>query len=120
VAVIKRFILKTPNTSHKGKKGFMVKISVPSSSYTSINHNTPKRSIFWVFLLFWFLTGLTQLLLALYGAASFEGFKDATITTLFWLLPIIIFSPYAKKLSAGLALIIWLTALPGIGYFFNI
>jgi heptose-I-phosphate ethanolaminephosphotransferase len=69
------------------------------------------------FLLFWYLTGITQLLIALSGAASFEGFKDATITSLLWLIPIFLFPTYTKKMTGALGILLWLFALPGFGYF---
>jgi heptose-I-phosphate ethanolaminephosphotransferase len=69
------------------------------------------------FLLFWYLTSVTQLLISLSGAASFEGFKDATISAFLWMIPILIFPRYVKKLTAGLGVLLWLFALPGFGYF---
>jgi heptose-I-phosphate ethanolaminephosphotransferase len=69
------------------------------------------------FLLFWYLTGITQLLIAISGAASFEGFKDATITSLLWLIPVLLFPNQVKKVTGGLGILLWLFALPGFGYF---
>ncbi len=69
------------------------------------------------FLLFWYLTSITQLLISLSGAASFEGFKDATISAFLWMIPIFIFPQYVKKLTAALGVMLWLFALPGFGYF---
>ncbi|MGQ0443408.1 MAG: phosphoethanolamine transferase CptA [Methylophilaceae bacterium] len=74
-------------------------------------------SIMWSYLLFWYLTGITQLLLLVSGTTSTEGFKDATITAFLWLIPIFLFPTQARKISGGLALLIWLLALPGFGYF---
>jgi len=69
------------------------------------------------FLLFWYLTSITQLLIAISGSASFEGFKDATITALLWLIPILLFPKHVKKITGSLGLLVWLFALPGFGYF---
>lgn len=74
-------------------------------------------SIGWTFLLFWYLTGATQFLIAIAGASSFEGFKDATITTLLWLIPVLMMPKQAKKVAGVLGLLVWLLALPGFGYF---
>ena len=74
-------------------------------------------SIFWSYLLFWYLTSMTQLLLAIFGAATFEGFKDTTITAVMWLIPILLLPQHAKKLTRILGALIWLLALPGFGYF---
>lgn len=69
------------------------------------------------FLLFWYLTSITQLLISLSGAASFEGFKDATISAFLWLVPVLLFPQNIKKITAGLGVMLWLFALPGFGYF---
>jgi heptose-I-phosphate ethanolaminephosphotransferase len=69
------------------------------------------------YLLFWYLTSITQLLIAISGSASFEGFKDATITALLWLIPVLMFPKHVKKITGSLGLLVWLFALPGFGYF---
>ena len=69
------------------------------------------------FLLFWYLTSITQLLIALSGSASFEGFKDATITAFLWLIPVLLFPKQVKKVTGSLGILLWLFALPGFGYF---
>jgi heptose-I-phosphate ethanolaminephosphotransferase len=75
-----------------------------------------KTSLF-SFILFWYLTSVTQLLISLSGAASFEGFKDATISAFLWMIPILVFPQFVKKISAGIGTLLWLFALPGFGYF---
>ena len=82
-----------------------------------LNKRAIDPSIGWSFLLFWYLTGTTQFLIAMSGASSFEGFKDATITTLLWLIPVLIMPKQAKKVAGVLGLFVWLMALPGFGYF---
>jgi len=69
------------------------------------------------FLLFWYLTSVTQLLVSLSGVASFEGFKDATITAFLWLVPVLLFPRNVKKITASLGIMLWLFALPGFCYF---
>lgn len=76
-----------------------------------------KKSIGLSFLLFWYLTSFTQFLIGLSGAASFEGFKDATITAFLWLIPVLIFPKRVKSITGGLGILLWLFALPGFGYF---
>ena len=60
---------------------------------------------------------MTQLLLAMIGAATFEGFKDTTITAILWVIPILLLPQQAKKISGVFGVFIWLLALPGFGYF---
>lgn len=76
-----------------------------------------KSSILWAYLLFWYLTSTTQLLLALSGATRFEAFKDTTITATLWLIPVLLFPQYIKKVTGVLGVFIWLLALPAFGYF---
>lgn len=73
--------------------------------------------IFWTFLLFWYLSGVTELLLTTSGVSSLEGFKDATVASALWLIPVLLKPDQAKKITALIAVFIWLTALPGVGYF---
>ncbi|MDP2154330.1 MAG: phosphoethanolamine transferase CptA [Methylotenera sp.] len=86
-----------------------------------MNTTNPKASIWphvaWTFLLFWYLTSTTQLLLSTSGITSFEGLKDTTLTTAFWLIPIFLLPKHTKKVSAILGGTIWLFALPAFGYF---
>lgn len=76
-----------------------------------------KQSIIWTYVLFWYLTGATQLLIGLSRTASFEGFKDATITSLLWLIPVLLLPHHAKKAAGFFAVLVWMLALPGFGYF---
>lgn len=79
--------------------------------------NGGASSLFWAYGLFWYLTGATQLLVGLTRTGSFEGFKDATITALLWLIPLLLLPKQAKKIAGVSAIFIWLMALPGFGYF---
>ncbi len=74
-------------------------------------------AIFWSFLLFWYLSGVTELLLTTSGASSLEGFKDATFASVLWLIPVLLKPDQARKTAGLIGIIIWLTALPGFGYF---
>ena len=73
--------------------------------------------IAWTYLLFWYLTSATQLLLSVSSVTSFEGLKDTTLTAIFWLIPIFLIPKHTKKVSAALGVAIWLFALPAFGYF---
>lgn len=71
----------------------------------------------WAYGLFWYLTGATPLLIGISRTGSFEDFKDATITALLWLIPLLLMPKQAKKIAGISAILIWLMALPGFGYF---
>lgn len=81
-----------------------------------IKHFLQSR-LLWVYLLFWFLCGITQFMVAVSGAGSWEGFKDATITAWLWLVPVLVFPTYAHRWVTVAGILVWLTALPGFGYF---
>lgn len=87
-----------------------------------IENSEVSKEHFWlavsmVYLLFWYLTSATQLLLMINGITGFEGFKDTTITTLIWLIPALIFPQSLRKVTGAMAFVIWLFALPAFGYF---
>jgi heptose-I-phosphate ethanolaminephosphotransferase len=84
---------------------------------TKLDQRIPRLDIGWIFLLFWYLTSTTQLFLTLSGATSFEGFKDTTLTTVLWLVPIFLFPQKTKKVTLIVGLLIWLSALPAFAYF---
>jgi heptose-I-phosphate ethanolaminephosphotransferase len=84
---------------------------------TQPKQGNTKISILWSYLLFWYLTSTTQLLLAISGAVSLEGIKDTTITAILWLIPVLLFPNQAKKTTGVIGVLIWLLALPGFGYF---
>lgn len=84
---------------------------------TQLNKRIFWVDIGWIFLLFWYLTSTTQLLLTLSGATSFEGFKDTTLTTVFWLIPIFLFPQKTRNVTLIVGLLIWLSALPAFAYF---
>ncbi|HSI29249.1 MAG: phosphoethanolamine transferase CptA, partial [Methylophilus sp.] len=67
--------------------------------------------------LFLLLGGLTQFLLWLFGASSLEGFKDAVIVSTLWLIPLWWQPQQVRAWSAGIAVFIGISALPGLAYF---
>lgn len=70
-----------------------------------------------VYILFLVLGSLTQWLLWLFGAASLEGFKDAFLVSLLWMIPVWWQPQRLRTLSAVIAGLIGLSALPGLVYF---
>jgi heptose-I-phosphate ethanolaminephosphotransferase len=78
---------------------------------------TIKKPTLLSFLLFWYLTTITQLLISLSGVTSFEGVKDATFTAFLWMIPIWLWPQYVKKMTGVIGMLLWVFALPGFGYF---
>lgn len=76
-----------------------------------------QASLWMAYALFWFVSAITQLMLALIGAASVEGLKDATLVSVLWMIPIWWWPQHIKKLAGLFALLIGMFALPSVGYF---
>ena len=92
----------------------------PSISHATTQappQQTTASTMLWAYGLFWYLTATTPLLIGLSRTGSFEGFKDATFTALLWLIPMLLMPKQAKKIAGISAILIWLMALPGFGYF---
>ncbi len=74
------------------------------------------RNTFLSFLLFWYLTSITQLLI-FFSNGEIRGLRDASIIAFLWKIPVLLLPKHAKKITAGLGIFIWLFALPGFGYY---
>ncbi|MWV11212.1 phosphoethanolamine transferase CptA [Pseudomonas sp. R-28-1W-6] len=71
----------------------------------------------WMFLFFWYFSGVTQLLIQLTGTAGFAGFRQAFLLSALWLVPLLLFPARARLLAALLGGFLWLCSLAGFGYF---
>lgn len=78
--------------------------------------SSTKRLSLLSFLLFWYLTGLTQALI-LFSGGPIRGIRDATIIAFLWIIPVLLMPKHAKKLTAVIGIFLWLSALPGFGYY---
>ena len=71
----------------------------------------------WMFLFFWYFSGVTQLLIQLTGTAGFAGFRQAFILSALWLIPLLLFPAQARRLAALIGIPLWLCSLASFGYF---
>ncbi len=71
----------------------------------------------WLFLFFWYFSGVTQFLIQVTGTSGFSGFRQAFLLSGLWLIPVLLFPGRTRALSAGLGLVLWLASLPAFGYF---
>ncbi len=84
---------------------------------------TPKRTgidwagLGWMFLFFWYFSGVTQLLIQLTGTAGFSGFRQAFLLSGVWLAPLLLFPAQARRLAALIGGALWLCSLSSFGYF---
>ncbi|MBC9252506.1 hypothetical protein A9179_19755 [Pseudomonas alcaligenes] len=71
----------------------------------------------WMFLFFWYFSGVTQLLIQLSGTAGFTGFRQAFLLSGLWLIPLLLFPAHTRRLAALLGGLLWLCSLTSFGYF---
>lgn len=71
----------------------------------------------WAYLFFWYFSGIHHLLLQLGGATVFFGFRQATIMSSLWLIPILLFPQKTRVISAAIGVILWAFSLVSLGYF---
>ncbi len=71
----------------------------------------------WMFLFFWYFSGVTQLLIIRAGVAGWGGMAQASLVTLLWMVPLLLF-PAKTRLFAGIiGIVLWASSLAGLGYF---
>ena len=71
----------------------------------------------WLYLFFWYFSGVTHLLLQFSDATTFVGFRNALVVSLLWLLPVLAFPHKARPIAAVTGLILWFFSLFSLGYF---
>ncbi len=84
---------------------------------TQPNARTDWAAIGWAFLFFWYFSGVYHLLLQLFDATIFVGFRQALVVSSLWLIPLLLFPRYTRQLSAGIGLVLWACSLSSLGYF---
>ncbi|SNR94647.1 heptose-I-phosphate ethanolaminephosphotransferase [Methylobacillus rhizosphaerae] len=69
------------------------------------------------YLFFFYFSGITHILLQISGATIFVGLRQAIVMSLLWLIPVMLLPRYARKLAAGIGLVLWGFSLVSLGYF---
>ena len=86
-----------------------------------LQSNSDKRfdwaGLGWLFLFFWYFSGVTHLLLQITGATTFVGFRQAMVMSLLWLIPPMMFPHQTKAIAALTGLVLWGFSLFSLGYF---
>ena len=72
----------------------------------------------WLFLFFWYFSGITQLLIQLTGTSGFSGFRQAFVMSAIWLAPMLLFPARTRLLAAIIGVVLWACSLASLGYFF--
>ncbi|WP_448107777.1 phosphoethanolamine transferase CptA [Pseudomonas azerbaijanoccidentalis] len=72
----------------------------------------------WLFLFFWYFSGITQLLIQLTGTSGFTGFRQAFVMSAIWLAPMLLFPKRTRLLAAVIGVVLWACSMASLGYFF--
>ncbi|HRL95008.1 MAG TPA: phosphoethanolamine transferase CptA [Pseudomonas sp.] len=71
----------------------------------------------WLFLFFWYFSGVTHLLIQLTGTTGFASFRQAFLLSALWLIPVLLFPARARAIAGSIGLLLWACSLVGLGYF---
>ena len=72
----------------------------------------------WLFVFFWYFSGITQLLIQLTGTSGFTGFRQAFVMSALWLAPMLLFPNQTRLLAAIIGVVLWACSMASLGYFF--
>ncbi|WP_237882157.1 phosphoethanolamine transferase CptA [Pseudomonas sp. PGPR40] len=72
----------------------------------------------WLFLFFWYFSGITQLLIQLTGTSGFAGFRQAFLMSAIWLAPMLLFPKKTRIMAALIGVVLWACSMASLGYFF--
>lgn len=74
--------------------------------------------LLWLFLFFWYFSGITQLLIQLTDTSGFTGFRQAFFMSAIWLAPMLLFPARTKVMAAVIGVVLWACSMASLGYFF--
>ncbi|WP_434563382.1 phosphoethanolamine transferase CptA [Pseudomonas sp. Z4-20] len=72
----------------------------------------------WLFLFFWYFSGITQLLILASGTSGFTGFRQAFVMSALWLAPLLLFPARTRLIAAIIGILLWACSMASLGYFF--
>lgn len=72
----------------------------------------------WLFVFFWYFSGITQLLIQLSGTSGFSGFRQAFFMSALWLAPVLVFPCQTRVMAAVIGVVLWACSMASLGYFF--
>ena len=75
------------------------------------------KGLAWLFVFFWYFSGVTQALIQLSGTSGFAGFRDAFFLSALWLIPVLLFPKRAKLIAGVLGIVLFACSLLSFGYF---
>ncbi len=75
------------------------------------------RGLGYLYLFFWYFSGVTQTLLLVTKTTPSGGFGNIIYLSAIWLIPVLLFPKYTKLLSGIIGLVLWAASLVSLGYF---
>ena len=72
----------------------------------------------WLFLFFWYFSGITQALILFTGTSGFSGFRQAFFMSAIWLAPMLLFPARTRLLAGLIGVVLWACSMASLGYFF--
>jgi heptose-I-phosphate ethanolaminephosphotransferase len=72
----------------------------------------------WLFVFFWYFSGITQLLIVSTGTSGFSGFRQAFVMSGIWLAPMLLFPNKTRAMAAVIGVVLWACSMASLGYFF--
>ncbi|MEE4462971.1 hypothetical protein V2S84_12830, partial [Azotobacter chroococcum] len=67
----------------------------------------------WMFLFFWYFSGVTQALLWASGTTGSTGSRQALLASALWLVPLLLFPGRTRLLAGAIGAVLWLCSLSG-------
>ena len=71
----------------------------------------------WMFLFFWYMSGVTQLLLFATDTIGWRGFRQTLLLSGLWLVPLLLYPAHTRRLAGIIGGALWLCSLPAFGYY---
>jgi heptose-I-phosphate ethanolaminephosphotransferase len=75
------------------------------------------KGLIWLFVFFWYFSGVTQTLIQLTGTTGFEGFRQSFLLSALWLIPVLLLPYHTRAIAGVLGIILFACSLLSFGYF---
>ncbi len=90
---------------------------MPPAPSTKPTRATDWAALGWAYLFFWYFSGVYHVLLQVFDATIFVGFRQSVIVSTLWLIPVLLFPQRTRQIAAGIGSILWLCSLASLSYF---
>ena len=74
-------------------------------------------NLFKYFIFFFYFSAIYQIMYYASGVSGSVGLRESFYLTFLWLIPILIFQKYSKKIALFIGLLLWAGSLANLGYF---